>query len=118
RVNQRVERLNELGFHVDELEIETDVTGEHFMRIRPVVGSRGFHANRLASLTGVHALEFQAHQILGDLNYHVAMAEGMSREAATLQYRVTVFEPWVQRLADVEGVNDPVQAFCDLLWHR
>jgi hypothetical protein len=118
RITQRVERLNALGFEVAELEVGTDATGEHFLRLRPVVGSRGYHAARLAGLTGIDALEFQARQILADLNYHIAMSGIASREVAAIDYRIRVFEPWIARLRDTEGVVDPVQAFCDLIWFR
>jgi hypothetical protein len=117
RFYERVKRLNELGFEVDEVEVVAD-PGRERLRMRPLVGSREFHSHRLASLTGIEALEFQARQILSDVNYHIALGGERSRQASALSYRVEVFEPWVQRLRATEGVVDPVQAFCDLLVMR
>lgn len=117
RFNERVARLNALGFEVDEVEVVAEPERSR-LRMRPVVGAREFHTKRLASLTGIQALEFQARQILSDVNYHIALSGGRSRQASALSYRVEVFEPWMERLRATEGVIDPVQAFCDLLVFR
>ena len=117
RIGERVRRLNELGFEVDELAVKKTKDGDRLVLV-PVVGNRNFHSQRLRDLTGLEILEFQARQILSDLDYHIASGGGGKRHGAALSWRFNEFEPWLARLATVEGVEDPVQAYCDLLWYR
>ncbi len=117
RFNGRVERLNALGFEVDEVEVVADPDLSR-LRMRPVVAGREFHSDRLAQLTGISALEFQARQILSDVNYFIATEMVGTREAAALRYRIEVFDPWVTRLSALDDVVDPIQAYCDLLVFR
>lgn len=86
--------------------------------MRPVVAGREFHASRLAQLTGITALEFQARQILSDVNYFIATEMGGTREAAALRYRLEAFDPWIARISQLDDVVDPVQSYCDLLVFR
>lgn len=115
--NGRVERLNALGFQVDEVEVVSDPDRSR-LRMRPVVAGREFHASRLAQLTGIAALEFQARQILSDVNYFIATEMTGTREAAALRYRLEAFDPWIARLSQLDDVVDPVQSYCDLLVFR
>jgi hypothetical protein len=59
RINERVQRLNELGFDIEELAIKTDDTGTK-VRIQPKVVDAGHHSRRLLRLTGLDAQENQA----------------------------------------------------------
>ncbi len=52
RIEQRIERLNELGFDVDELDIVTDLGGDT-MRIQPKVVEAGHYCRELQALTGL-----------------------------------------------------------------
>ena len=49
RINERVERLNELGFDIEELAIKTDDTGSQ-VRIQPKVVDAGHHSRRRLEL--------------------------------------------------------------------
>ena len=46
RIERRVERLNDLGFDVDELDIVTDLGGDT-IRIQPKVVDLGHHTREL-----------------------------------------------------------------------
>ncbi len=120
-IPERIRRLNELGFHVEEVDlIPVDETGSR-LRMKLRVGGRTFHSSRLEELTGVEALEQQARQILSDLHHYQAVHGGMtptSKNVAAVRWRIGVFEPWMERLSAVDGIADPIQAFCDLLYHR
>ena len=52
RINERVNRLNDLGFDIEELAISTDETGTT-VRIQPKVVDAGHHQRRLLRLTGL-----------------------------------------------------------------
>ncbi|MFP3915291.1 MAG: DUF4032 domain-containing protein [Actinomycetota bacterium] len=121
RITERMERINELGFDVEEVQMVPSGSDGEKLRFRLRPGGRTFHSNRLRDLTGVEALENQARQILADL-YAYQAREGTPtstlKDISTMRWRVTEFEPTVQRLKDIDGVNDPIQAYCDLLHHR
>ncbi len=68
---------------------------------------------RLKELTGVDALENQARQILDDLYYFQAKAgseEPTLKALTSVQWRVGEFEPMLQRMRDLAGEIDPIQA--------
>ncbi len=66
RIEQRLQRLHELGFDVDEMEIVETGEGER-MRFIPRVVEHGFHSQRLQSLTGLNTTENQARRLLDDI---------------------------------------------------
>lgn len=120
RISERIERVNALGFDVQELDVvpAEDDTAELRLKLR--VGGRNFHTNRLHDLTGIFALDAQARQILSDLHYYQARAGAASparKEVAAVRWRVSEFEPIMARISELGGV-DPIQAYCDLLNHR
>ena len=66
RIEQRIERLNDLGFDVDELDIVTDFDGDK-IRIQPKVVELGHHQRELQALTGLHVEDLQARRLLNDI---------------------------------------------------
>ena len=66
RIEQRIERLNDLGFDVDELDIVTDFDGDR-IRIQPKVVELGHHQRELQALTGLHVEDAQARRLLNDI---------------------------------------------------
>lgn len=120
KIKDRVDRLNALGFDVDELDVVPTDEGNR-LQLRVKIGGRNFHRERLRQLTGVEALENQARQILTDL-YHYQAESGVTTAAlkslSAVQWRLSRLEPWLSRLRETTGINDPIQAYCDLLYHR
>jgi hypothetical protein len=116
RIRERIERLETMGFEVDEIAVSEQDGGRTLM-VRPSVRSRDFHRNRLRELTGVEMLELQARQVLTDLYYHRALRADEDQRMVDLRWRLEEFEPWIARLA-ADPTSDPVQGYCDLLHHR
>jgi hypothetical protein len=121
KITERLDRINQLGYDVDELDLIPlpDDTAE--LRIRVRLGGRNHHSNRLKSLTGIDALERQARQILADLHYFKARtgASGAAgKDVAAVRWRVSEFEPLLSDIRGLAGVLDPIQAYVDLLHHR
>ena len=81
RIEQRIERLNDLGFDVDELDIVTDFDGDR-VRIQPKVVEAGHHQRELQGLTGLHVEDAQARRLLNDLASYTA-ALNLGREDRT-----------------------------------
>jgi hypothetical protein len=121
-ITERIRRLNELGFEVEEVEVDRRPEGNS-VRLRLKIADRNFHRHRLRELTGVDASENQARMILADLRHYESKQPAVRTESgkalATVRWRVDEFEPWLRRLVQhVSPGADPVQAYCDLLHHR
>ncbi|MCI0585150.1 MAG: DUF4032 domain-containing protein, partial [Chloroflexi bacterium] len=115
----RIRRLNDLGFAVDELDLEPGQPGR--VRVRVAVTNRRFHAAELERLTGLRALEGQARLLLNDLREYGAWldyTEGLAlppRESAG-RWLTEVYRPTLARLGPVIGPGgDAIQAYCDVL---
>jgi hypothetical protein len=116
KIAERVARINDLGFNVEDLTVAS-TDGKLALNVR--VGGRSFHANRLKELTGVEAGERQASTILDDLYYYTAKyATDTPSTIAAIRWRVDAFEPVLERLRAIPEVDDPVQSYCDLLNFR
>ena len=67
KIEQRVNKLNELGFDVDELEMKTAEDGKRVL-VRPRVVDAGYANRKLLRLTGLDVQENQARRLLNDLD--------------------------------------------------
>jgi len=120
RIAERVRRLNELGFDIEELAIRTNEGGAS-VRIQPKVVDAGHHQRRLLRLTGLDAQENQARRLLNDLDSYAATVAkpGMDEEALAHEWLLRVFEPVVRAIpADLRGKLEPAEVFHQLLDHR
>jgi hypothetical protein len=119
RIRERIARLNDLGFSVDDVYLDPTDTG-NVVTMKVSVGGRTFHSERLRQLTGVEASENQARVILSDLNYFLAKHGAMTatgKSVGTFKWLTTSFEPIVARIVELKD-GDPVQGYCDFLNHR
>lgn len=121
RIQERIDRLNDLGFGIDNLELVPVESGER-VELRVQVAGRNYHANRLRELTRIDASEQQAKWILADLRHHEAHSAATTpsmKAVAAITWRVSVFEPMLARIAQAQPEGaDPVQGYCDLLHLR
>lgn len=120
RIAKRVERLNELGFDIEELAIKTDDGGSK-VRIQPKVVDAGHHQRRLLRLTGLDAEENQARRLLNDLDAyrttHVEAAQ--DEELVAHEWLTTVFEPVIRAIPrELKGKLEPAEVFHQMLEHR
>ena len=120
RITERVERLHNLGFDIEELAIKTDQTGTE-VHIQPKVVDAGHHQRRLLRLTGLDAQENQARRLLNDLDSYTA-TYGMrdkDEEMVAHEWLSTVFEPVVRAIPrDLKGKLEPAEVFHQMLDHR
>jgi len=120
KITEKIKRLNELGFDVDEVDLlPTD--GGNRLRMKVKVGGRNFHSLKLHRLTGLEALERQARQVLSDLHYYqcqTGATTATGKEIAAVRWRVGVLQPMLERLRTLPAVQDPIQAYCAVLHHR
>jgi hypothetical protein len=122
RVQERVERLNSLGFEVGDMDLLPYEGGPgRRLEVSVSVGGRTFHTSRLRELTGIEASEEQARQILTDLQYYEAVeprASATGKAVRAIRWRVEVFEALLAEIAVRAGDRDAVQLYCDYLHHR
>ncbi|MGB3911604.1 MAG: DUF4032 domain-containing protein [Pseudolysinimonas sp.] len=120
RIARRVERLNDLGFDIEELSISRDDTGAQVL-IQPKVVDAGHHSRRLLRLTGLDAGENQARRLLNDLDAYrmVGTRANEDEEVVAHEWLATVFEPVVRSIPrDLRGKLEPAEVFHQLLEHR
>ena len=120
RIRERVERLNRLGFDIEELSIRRDDDGTK-VRIQPKVVDAGHHSRRLLRLTGLDAGENQARRLLNDLDSYRAMRgkAAEDEEMVAHEWLVKVFEPVIRAIPkDLRLKLEPAEVFHQLLDHR
>jgi len=120
RVEQRIERLNDLGYDVEEIDIVTDIDGEE-MRLQPRVVELGHHARELQNLTGLVAEDQQARRLLNDIAAFTSSRDlgRLDREVVAQRWLREVWEP-LQALVptDLRGKLAPAEIFHEVLVHR
>ncbi len=120
RIEQRIERLNDLGFDIEELDIVTDFDGDQ-IRIQPRVVELGHHSRELQGLTGMYAEDAQARRMLNDIAAYTA-AKDLGREDRALvanRWLTDVYEPLMTMVPlDARGKLEPAELFHELLVHR
>ncbi len=121
QVESQIVRLQDMGFAVDEVRLETIGDGQATMRLKVNVAAREFHSELMRALTGLDLGEGQARILLGDLESHRGRLRResprpLSEVEAARRWVAEVFEPGMERAhGAVEGAGDPVQVYCDLL---
>ncbi|CAN5398816.1 DUF4032 domain-containing protein [soil metagenome] len=80
RIEERVRRLNNLGFDVSEIGIRSEDAGRR-LRFETHIVEPGHHARRVYALTGLQVQENQARQILSDLaRFRAKWIEGVGHD--------------------------------------
>ncbi|TDC48669.1 DUF4032 domain-containing protein [Jiangella ureilytica] len=120
RIARRVDRLNELGFDVDELDIVTDIGGRT-IRVQPKVVDPGHHSRRLLRLTGIDAQENQARRLLNDLDTYAAVTDqqGEDEEIVANAWVMDGYEPVLRAIPrELRGKLEGPEIFHEVLEHR
>ncbi len=120
RVDERIRRLNELGFDVDELSISTDLDGTH-IQIQPKVVDAGHHSRRLLRLTGLDVEENQARRLLNDLDSFRASQDRQmeDEEIVAHDWLARIYEPITHKVPrELAAKLEPAELFHEVLEHR
>lgn len=119
-VDERIRRLNSLGFDVGELDITTDYDGTR-IRIQPKVVDAGHHSRRLLRLTGLDVEDNQARRLLNDLDSFRAACDRQNddEELVAHDWLTLVYEPITRTApADLRAKIEPAELFHEVLEHR
>src|SRR5487761_25014 len=123
RVEERVRRLNGLGFDVEEVEVVAE-DGGYRLRLHPQVVDPGHHVRTLQALTGLAVQENQARRLLSDLARYRAELERATGTAipepvAARRWLGGVFVPSVAAVPrQLRGRLEPAELFHQVLDHR
>ena len=120
RIERRIERLNGLGFDVDELDIVTDWDGET-VQIQPKVVDAGHHQRELQRLTGLNVEDNQARRLLNDLASFTAHLDlgGEEKEIVAHKWLTDIYETVTSMVpAHLRGKLEPAEIFHEILVHR
>jgi hypothetical protein len=120
RIQERIERLNDLGFDVDELDIVTDFDGDR-IRIQPKVVELGHHQRELQALTGLNVEDAQARRLLNDMAAYIAHYDlgREDRNLAASRWLTKIFDPIMEMVPpEARGKLEPAEIFHEILVHR
>ena len=120
KVQERIDRLADLGFSVGELTMTAEPDG-HRMAIQPKVVDAGHFHRQIMRLTGIDAEELQARRMLEDLETYRAV-RGLSHlrlEQVAHLWMNEVFDPIVGGVpAEFSAKLEPAQLFHEVMEHR
>ncbi|WP_250563059.1 DUF4032 domain-containing protein [Sphaerisporangium fuscum] len=119
-IDQRIRRLNNLGFDVAEMMVRRKA-GTARLIVRPKVVDAGHHQRRLLRLTGLDVEENQARRLLNDLD-SFRVAKGLRHEDEAIvahRWLAESFQPTVNAIPpELRGKLEPAQLFHEVLDHR
>ncbi len=123
RLEERLRRLNELGYDVDEVELVSS-GDEVRLLLHSKVVEPGHHRRRLLHLTGLDAQENQARRLVNDLTRYRASLERTGKKpvsdtAAAALWLSEIFEPAIAAIPpELRGRRAAAEIFHELLEHR
>ncbi|MGQ0480849.1 MAG: DUF4032 domain-containing protein [Pseudonocardia sp.] len=123
RVTEKVRRLHDLGFDIDEIELVEAGAGNR-LRLRTRVAEPGHHRRRLRAHTGLDVGENQARRLLDDIQGYRAHLERvlrrpMSESVAATRWLDEVYRPVVEAISPrLRGKLDEAEVFHEVLEHR
>ncbi|SNV20023.1 Uncharacterised protein [Dermatophilus congolensis] len=119
RMEERIRRLNLLGYNVDELSVTREGNGET-IQITPKVVDAGYSHRRLMRLTGLDVQENQARRLLSDMDtYRASLSPNILESVAAHEWLVNVYEPVTANIpSNMAAKLEPAQVFHEVLEHR
>jgi tRNA A-37 threonylcarbamoyl transferase component Bud32 len=123
RIAERLRRINDLGFDVDEVELIEAGEGSR-LRLRTRVAEPGHHRRALFASTGLDVQENQARRLLNDIaSFRGYLEQEQGRSVPDLVaanvWLTEVYEPVVRAIpAELHGRLHDAEIFHEILEHR
>ena len=124
RIAERLQRLNDLGFDVGEVELITSPEGGAKLRVDTRVAEPGQHRRELLRLTGLEAQERQARRLLNDIlafraNQEQKSGKPVPESLAAHRWLAEAYQPVVEAIPrELAGRLAPAEVFHEVLEHR
>ena len=123
RIEARVRRLNQLGFDVQDLEIETLEDGAR-VRMHAEVVEPGYHRRLVKTLTGLDVQENQARRLLNDMySFHAwqtgVQGQDIPETISAYRWFSEIYQPTLSAIPDaLRAKLDDAEIFHQILEHR
>ena len=124
RIAERIRRLNELGFDVDEVELIDDPSGGSRLKMTTRVAEPGHHRNVLMALTGLDVWENQARRLLADIASFRGWLEQVEQRrvpeaVAANRWLAEVYQPTMDAIPPhLRSRLDAAEIFHEIMEHR
>jgi hypothetical protein len=126
RIHDRLRRINELGYDVEELELVADEPGTTRMRLETYVLEPGRYRRLLRERTGLDVQDNQARRLLNDIhNFGAWLEQDEGRQLDDMviarRWREQSFDPTVALVPEeLRGRRDEAEIFHEVLdhWHH
>ena len=122
RVEERIQRLNNLGFDVGELKMSTaQADGKLKITLKPKVVDSGHYHRQVMRLTGLDVEENQGRRMINDMQAYRALnhLEDAPLETVAHRWVTEVFQPVLDAVPpQLRAKLLPAQIFHELLEHR
>jgi hypothetical protein len=124
RITERIRRLNELGFDVDEVELIENPGGGSRLRLTTRVAEPGRHRRELLALTGLDVWENQARRLLADIAGFRGWLEQVQgrrvpQAVAATRWLREVYQPVLDSIPEhLHNRLDAAEIFHEILEHR
>jgi hypothetical protein len=120
RIEQRVNRLNDLGFDIEELDVVTDWDGST-IRLQPRVVELGHHQREFRDLTGLDVEDNQARVLLNDISAYATHTglNGEDRMLVANTWLHQFYEPIMAMVPpEMRGKLENPEIYHQILEHR
>lgn len=122
RVEERIQRLNKLGFDVGELKMSTtEKAGKPNIILKPKVVDSGHYHRQVMRLTGLDVEENQGRRMINNMQAFRALnhLEHAPLELVAQRWMTEVFQPVIDAVPpELRAKLVPAQIFHELLEHR
>lgn len=117
QIEERIQRLNELGFDVGEMAIDTD---DGAVTMQPRIVDAGHYRRQIHDLTGMNVEEKQAQRLINDIEtFRASTCPYLPLQTAAGRWIAEVFGPTIAAIpASMRSKLEPAQAFHEILEHR
>ena len=119
RIDERIRRLNGLGFDVEEISLLATPDGTQLV-LQPKVVDAGHHQRRLLRLTGLDVEEHQARRLLNDIDaFRASRHPEADEDLAAALWVEEIFRRITRAIPqELQGKLEPAQIVHEVLEHR
>ena len=123
RIQERIRKLNALGFSVGEVELEVTGEGDR-LRMRTIVTDADYHRHEFHNITGLVAGERQSQLMLNEIReLKATLAKKLNRSVglseAAFHWQRDRWDPAMKALAPLLAPGeDPAELYCQVLEHK
>jgi hypothetical protein len=124
KIHERINLLNQMGFSVDEVELE-DFGDQGKLKMRTLVTDQSYHRHSLHNLTGIVADDHESRLMLNEIKaLKATQSQKFNRSVplsvAAFYWMNEFFHPVLQQFKEMQGNTQEALAtlYCKLLEHK